>query len=339
MATIKDVAREAGVSVSTASVALSGKGPVSEATRLRVVRAAQELKYRPNAIARSLVTRRTQAIGLIVSDLSDPYFHEIAKGVESEVSSAGYTVVLADTDRSIEKERRSIDTLLSRQVDGLIIAGSGDEQDGRLAHLEDGDVPVVAVGRYAIDAPSVSVDNKKAAELGANHLIEQGCKRVAYIGGPKGFTVSRDRKEGYLNALLSHGIELDEAYVVDSDFTPAGGHDAFGRLKADLDRAGLPLPDGILAANDQMAIGLLRAAKDLGLRVPQDLAVAGIGDIPTAVYVDPPLTTVTLPLKQMGRLAAKSLLTMVKGGRLSARRAVLDVSLMVRASSIKAASK
>lgn len=335
MATIKDVARHAGVSVSTASVALSGKGPVSEATRLRVVRAAKELDYRPNAVARSLVTRRTLAIGLVVSDLSDPYFHEIAKGVEDEVFSAGYTVVLADTDRSIEKERRSIDTLLGRRVDGLILAGSGDEQDGHLAHLEKGDVPVVAVGRYGIDVPSVSVDNKKAARLGADHLIEQGCERVAFVGGPRGYTVSKDRKEGYEAALTSRGLEFREEYTVDSDFTPGGGYEAFVRMTKALARAGLPLPDGVLAGNDQMAIGLLKAAKDLGLRVPGDLALAGIGDIPTAVYVDPPLTTVSLPLKAMGRAAAKSLLTLVKGERLGSRRAVLDVRLMVRASSKK----
>jgi len=333
MATIKDVAKAAGVSVSTASVALSGKGPVSEATRKRVMRAAEELNYRPNAIARSLVTRRSHAIGLVVADLSDPYFHEIARGVEAEASAAGYTVVLADTDRSAEKERRSIDTLLGRQVDGLILAGSGDEHDDHLRHLEAGNVPVVVVGRYAIDVPSVSVDNQNAAKLGTEHLIEQGCSRIGFIGGPGGYTVSRDRREGY-EAALGPGRVVDE-YCVDADFTPAGGYEALGRMFAAVEKAGLPFPDGVLAANDQMAIGVLRAAKDRGLQIPRDLAVVGIGDIPTAVYVDPPLTTVTLPLKQMGQAAAEALLTLVGGGELRARRTTLGVSLKVRASSLR----
>ncbi len=334
VATIKDVARLAGVSISTASVALSGKGPVSEATQLRVREAARRLRYRPNAIARSLVTRRTRSIGLVLADLTDPYFHGIAKGVEGVVSEAGYTVVLADTDRSAHKEERSIDTLVSHQVDGLIVAGSGDGSEGRLERLHDLDTPIVVVGSYEVNVPSVTVDNEGAGATVTQHLLDEGYHRIGYINGPNDLLVSHERYSGFRRVLETHS--LSPARYAEGDFTPAGGYLAAKRL---IETDGPTRMDAILAANDQMAIGALKAVREAGVLIPNQIAVAGIGDIPNAVYVDPPLTTVSLPLKELGRTAADVLLQLIDGRQAPSRPITLGVTLNVRASSKRSSNR
>ena len=326
VATIKDVAKLAGVSVSTASVALNGRGPVSEATRQRVKEAALALRYRPNAVARSLVTRRTRSIGLVLADLTDPYFHGVAKGIEAVASASGYTVLLADTDRSPAKEERSLETLLCRQVDGLILAGSAGENGGSLSWLKTSQVPVVTVGRYSEAFPAVSADNTGAGRLVAEHLVREGYRRIGFIGGPPGLRVSVERCQGFCTALREAGFE--PLCSAPGDFTPAGGYQAAKALLAN----GAERPEAIVAANDQMAIGVLKAVKEAGLQVPDDVAVAGIGDVATAVYTDPPLTTVALPLREMGERAARMLLRLIEGEAAPEQPLVLPVTLKVRAS-------
>jgi len=338
VATIKDVARLAGVSVSTASVALRGKGPVSEATRRRVIEAARALDYQPNAIARSLVTRRTRTVGLLLSDLTDPYFHEIAKGVEAILTRAGYALILADTDRSPEKELRAYEIFRSQQVAGMILAGSGTEDEAHIQQLERRDVPIVTLGRHRSGLPCVAVDNIQAAKTATQHLIETGCRRIGLIAGPPGLLAAEERREGYLAALTEHGLSPDPRWVVLGDFTPAGGYRAAMELFAfrELDRPD-QRPDGLVAGNDQMAIGALKALRELGIRVPEEIAVVGIGGIPTGEYVEPPLTTVALPLKTMGEAAAQMLLCRIErgGGSLPEQHEEhiwLETTLLVRSS-------
>lgn len=327
MATIKDVAKLAGVSVSTASMALNGKGPVSEATRRRVAAAARALHYRPNAIARSLVTRRTRSVGLILADITDPYFHEIAKGAEAVLSAAGYAMLLADTDRSSVKERRSIEALCSHQVEGLILAGTGMESEALVSEVRRRGIKVVVIGPHAAGVPSVGVDNRAVGRTIAQHLIERGRRRLAFVGGPPGLGVSEERQRGFLEALASAGMEPFR--IVSADFTPSGGFRAGGEL---LQGEGPEeRPDGIVAANDQMAIGVVKAVRERGYSVPGEVAVAGIGDIPTAVYADPPLTTVALPIRAMGEEAARMLMSAL-GEADEERRGALDFKLIVRAS-------
>lgn len=329
MATIKDVARAAGVSISTASVALSGKGSVSEKTRARVIEVAHKLKYRPNAVARSLVTRRTRSVGLILSDITDPYFHEIAKGVQRTLSTAGYTVVLADTDRSSANESRSIQTLLDHQVDGLILAGSGRRKDeDHLRRLKEEKMAVVTVGRYTTDFPHVCVDNAAAAYVIADHLCCRGYRRIAFIGGPDGLLVTEDRFAGFCRALSDYGLEFDPMLVRSADFTPAGGYKAaMALLKTG--RSNTSPVEAVIAANDQMAIGVMKAAKDFGILIPRQMAVAGIGDIPTALYLDPSLSTVTLPLQEMGRAAAGRLMKAIDRED-GDHEILLDIHLRIR---------
>lgn len=331
MATIKDVAKLAGVSVSTASMALNGKGPVSEATRRRVVEAARALQYRPNAIARGLVTRKTRTVGLVLADLTDPYFHEIAKGAEAVLSAAGYAMLLADTDRSPEKERRSIEALCSHQVEGLILAGSGLGSASLVGEVRRHGIEVVAVGPHAAGVPSVGVDNEAVGRAIARHLIERGRRRIAFVGGPPGLGVSEARLQGFLQALAE--AELEPFRIIPSDFTPAGGYRAAAQLMAERNPAARP--DAVVAANDQMAIGVIKGARELGLTVPAEVAVAGIGDIPTAVFTEPPLTTVALPIRAMGEQAALLLLRALGEAaeeEEEERGAALDFKLVVRAS-------
>lgn len=333
MATIKDVAKLAGVSISTASIALSGRGPVSEATRRRVLEAARALNYRPNAIARSLVTKRTRTVGLVLSDITDPYFHEITKGVEAVLSKAGYALILADTDHSVQKELRSLETFQSHQVAGIILAGSGMEEAQQLLRLERDDVAVVTLGRRRSGWPFVAVDNAGAAVAAIEHVIETGRRRIAFVAGPKGLLAAEERRQGYFHALESHGLTADRRWQAAGDFTPAGGYRAVQEL---LDAvAGDPpekRPDAILAANDQMAIGVLKGLKERGVAVPQEMAVVGIGGIPTGEYVDPPLTTVALPMKEMGGAAARMLIDLIEGRGEGAREVWLPTRLLVRSS-------
>lgn len=333
MTTIKDVAKRAGVSVSTASVALSGRGPVSEATRRRVLEAAKALDYRPNAIARSLVTRRTQTVGLVLSDITDPYFHEITKGVEHVLSAAGYALILADTDRSAAKERRSLEIFEGQRVAGIILAGSGTEDEAAPLDLKGDGIAVVTIGRHHAGLPFVAVDNVKAAGQAVAHLAETGARRIAFVAGPEGLLAAEERREGYLAALKERGLPSCPEWIVRGDFTPQGGHRAVAELLERCGRGACPKPDAILAANDQMAIGVLKGLKERGIPVPEEIAVAGIGGIPTGEFVDPPLTTVALPMKAMGEAAAGMLLEMIEGGRRKARPSVwLETHLLVRAS-------
>lgn len=332
MATIKDVAKRAGVSVSTASIALSGKGPVSEATRRRVLEAARALDYRPNAIAQSLVTRRTRTVGLVLADITDPYFHEIAKGVEKALSASGYALILADTDGSASKERRSLEVFESQRVAGVILASSGTKGEAHPLVRQHSPFAVVTVGRHRSQIPFVAVDNAKAAAQAVAHLVETGTSRIAFVAGPQGLLAAEERREGYLAALAERGLPLRPEWIVDGDFTPEGGYRAVAGLLDRCSRERAPRPDAILAANDQMAVGALKALKERGIRVPGDMAVVGIGGIPTGEYVDPPLTTVALPIRAMGEAAANMLVGLIEG-RDDVERAVwFETRLLVRAS-------
>lgn len=329
LATIKDVAKEAGVSISTASIALSGKGPVSSKTRQQVLEAAKKLNYLPNAVARSLVTRRTRSIGLILADITDPYFHEVTKGVESVLSAHGYSLTLTNTDRSYEKERRSIETFRSQQVEGIILAGSTMTSDAHLDDLMEENIPVVAVGQREVNTPLVTVDNFQAGAMLARHLIEHGYRRFAFIQGPKGLKSADERFEGFERELAASGFAIKPECVVAGNFTLEGGYDAALKLLE------IETPDAIVAANDQTAIGALKAVKRFGLRIPQDVAVAGVGDIPTARFTDPPLTTVKLPLRTMGEEAARLLLRLIDGESIPSDRISLPIELKLRDSTLR----
>ena len=282
------------------------------------------------------MTRRTRTVGLVLSDITDPYFHEIAKGVEAVLSEAGYALILADTDHSTEKEIRSLEIFHSQQVAGVILAGSGmtgSEEEQHLLQLEKADVAVVTLGRHRLGLPFVAVDNAEAAFIAATYLIETGCRRIAFVAGPPGLLAAEERRQGYIRALERHGLPFEPRWVVCGDFTPAGG---FRAIKELLDVvAGEPAarrPDAVVAANDQMAIGVLKGLKEHRIAVPEEMAVVGIGGIPTGEFVDPPLTTVALPMKGMGEAAAQMLIDRIEDACQTREEIWLETRLLVRSS-------
>lgn len=321
--TIRDVARLAGVSPATVSRVLSGSNhPVREDTRRRVLEAAQRLAYYPNRLARSLLRRETAVVGLLVPDVSNPYYAAVLRGIEDVAHQHGLAVILCNTDRDPAKQRQYLRTLLEHRVDGVVAAGGTlTVEDLRMV---DGRVPVVAVGRHPARVPSVRVNNVEAARQACRHLLELGHVRVACLAGPASSLTARDRVRGYLAALREAGIQPDERWLVWSEFTAEGGYRATRELLA---RCRV---SAVVASNDQMALGALRALWEEGLQVPEDVSVVGFDDTPAAAVSVPALTTVAVPTYEMGRRTLELLLA-VRAGRRAAN-VVLPTELRVRES-------
>lgn len=328
MPTIRDVARAAGVSPATVSRALNGSGYVSPETRQRVLDAAARLGFTPSYIARSLVRKATRTLGLLVPDITNPYFPAIARGVEDAAARAGYSVVLCNTDGDPDHEEDYIQFLRERQVDGLVLIASSPRAGELVAR---GDAPpVVFVDRVPPGARAdvVVVDNRRGMLEATRHLLALGHRRIGFVAGRVGSGTAEERLAGYLAALGEAGIAPDSRYIAPGDFTFQGGYQAARGLLSLPDR-----PTAVVAANDLMAVGVCRAALEAGLRIPRDLAVVGYDDIPMAELIHPPLTTVAQPTYQMGELAARLLMERLEGrAGPEPRRVVLEARLVVRES-------
>ena len=313
MATLKDVAKLAGVSVGTASAVINNKSWVREPVRRRVLEAVRKLNYRPSQLGRSLRTRRTSTIGVIVPDMTNPFFPQVIRSIQATARQEGYVIVLMDSNESYEIGRKLFDVLLRKEVDGIILVGDILPGEELRKHLEEGAPPVVAIeSDFGIpDLPVVQVDAVHGGYLATRHLIDLGHKRVALIAGPledDRTYASLGRLEGYKTALYKSGIPYDSALVRQADFSYDGGY----RAALDLLRE-RPEVTAVFASNDLMAIATMQAAKSLGRHVPADLAVVGYDDIPEASYTSPPLTTVRLPKEELGRTAAEILLRRMRG--------------------------
>jgi LacI family transcriptional regulator len=311
-ASIKDVSRVAAVSISTVSHVLNGTRYVSPELRERVQTAIAQLDYRHNGLARSLRTRQTYTVGLVIPDVSNAYYPQLARGVQDAADEAGYTVFLCNSDRRPENELRLLAALEQRRVDGVILDASG-PNDQVVAALHRLTTPVVLVGSR-IDDPRFDV--VKMAPHGGyeavRHLIARGHRRIALIGGPPASESDRPAKAGgYLLALEEAGISADPALILQGDYTREGGQRAMAHL---LSLPAAEAPTAVFAGNDLMAIGALLAARTAGRRVPEDVAIAGYDDIPEAAVTSPSLTTVAVPKYEMGRAAASLLLRRVRGG-------------------------
>ncbi|MDR7434127.1 MAG: LacI family DNA-binding transcriptional regulator [Armatimonadota bacterium] len=325
--TIRDVARKAGVSVATVSrVVNESAHKVREETRQRVLEAIQALGYQPNDVARGLKKRTSHTIGLIVPDISNPFYPAIARGIEDVANAHGYAIVLCNTYEDLAKEREYLSLLRRRWVDGLIFATSG-VNTKHLQWLRGHRVPVVLVARdvEGLEIDAVLVDNFRGAYLAVQHLIGLGHRRIGFIGGPSTLHVSQERRRGYLQALDDAGIAPDPAYSVEGNFRAEGGDSAMQKL---LQLS--PPPTAVFAANDLMAIGAMNAIKRVGLRIPGDVAVVGFDDIPFASLVEPRLTTVAQPKYKMGAMAMTLLLERIEGKGDGPRKILLEPELIVR---------
>jgi LacI family transcriptional regulator len=329
--TLKDIARDMKVSVVTVSKALRNKGKISAATRERVLKRARELNYQPNWIARSLITRRTYAIGLLLPDFTHPFFAEVAKAIAEAVRPHGYHVVISyfEEDPSIEKSE--VEALIARQVDGLILASAQPPGQSELFRsIRSRKVRFVLIDRPVDDGESsfVGTDNKAIGVLATNHLIERGCRRIAHLRGPH-IGIAAARLAGYRKALKQHGIHYEPRYVVDASYQDTDGYQAMHMLlRAE------PVPDGVFCYNDPVAIGAMKAIRDTGLRVPEDIAVVGAGNVHYSDALAVPLTTIDQGTKEIGRQAAELLIQQINGeSAFRPKRLLIEPRLVVRESS------
>ncbi|MEV0729938.1 LacI family DNA-binding transcriptional regulator [Polymorphospora sp. NPDC050346] len=305
MASLADVSREAGVSVATASRVLNGAThPVSADTRSRVLAAAERLGYSPSALAQALVTRTSRLIGVIVSDIVNPYFSVIARGVDDMSTRAGYVTMLSNADRRTSSEITRLQTMRDYRAAGVIFAGSGYVDDPRTPELakavaaaRERGVLSISLTERDIDCPVITADNRAAAYDLTDHLVSQGHRRIVFVEGPAGMVATEQRRAGFLDRMTEAGLR-DLAECVEGGFDFEAGHAAALRVLASRD-----LPDAIVAANDEAAVGALNALRQARIDVPGQVSVAGIDDLPVARFVG--LTTVSLPLYELGAMAAR----------------------------------
>lgn len=323
--TIRDVAREADVSVATVSRVLNGKGPVHRETERRIHRVAKKLRYVPHGAARSLITRRTNTFGVLLPDLYGEFFSEVIRGIDLCARRAGFHLVVSSS-HSDRAETESMIRAMRGRVDGLIVL-SPDERPPDLDSNLPKDFPVVLLNGAAVRGyDTIDIDNFGGASTMVGHLHGLGHRRIAFICGPAGNHDASERLRGYRSAMRS--LPGTDTLEIPGDFGEAAGYDACARILKLRRR-----PTAIFAANDSMAIGLLYAFREAGLRVPEDFAIAGFDDIPIARFITPPLTSVRVPIAELGELATAILLDAVAGGAARKRRRdVLPTALFVRAS-------
>lgn len=326
-ATIRDVAERADVSVASVSRVLNGAGPVTEATRARVLEAADALQYVPHSGARSLSTSKSQTIGVILPDLYGEFFSELIRGMDVAARALGYHLIVSSSHDDAEEASAAIRSMRGR-VDGLIVLSPHLDAANLAAGLA-GRTPILLMNGGAADnRPSIVVDNHGGAVQAVEHLIAIGRKRIAHISGPDGNLEAEARLAGYLEAMAKAGLPTT---VVGGAFTQASGHEGGLALATGEDR-----PDAVFAGNDNMAVGAMLALQDAGLRVPEDVAIVGFDDVPIASLVRPALTTLRIRIAETGRGALERLVRMINAAADSVADTACEVvrpELVVRPSS------
>ncbi|PNG29003.1 LacI family transcriptional regulator [Pseudomonas protegens] len=327
MATIKDVAALAGISYTTVSHVLNKTRPVSEEVRVKVEAAIKRLDYVPSAVARSLKAKTTATIGLLVPNSLNPYFAELARGIEDYCERNGYCVILCNSDDNPDKQRNYLRVLLEKRIDGLIVTSAGGDS-GLAQGLAGVRTPMVIVDRglEGVDADLVRIDHHYGAYLATRHLLELGHRDIACIGGPANTSVAQMRLAGFRQALQEADVEVPAGRILESDFSSTGGYRAAAQLLESRP------PSAIFAANDMMGIGVLRAAAERNIRVPSELSVIGFDDILMSRYVYPALTTVGQSILQLGETAAELLLRRIAARELPVDQRIVTPNIVLRES-------
>ncbi|WP_432037949.1 LacI family DNA-binding transcriptional regulator [Streptomyces cucumeris] len=312
MPAIKDVAQRAGVSVATVSRVLNQHPSVRADTRERVLAAVADLGYRPNAVARSLRTDQTRALGLVISDVLNPFFTELARSVEDAARDLGYSVVIGNADERPELQDHHVRTLMDRRIDGLLVSPTDGGSPMMLDAARTG-TPMVFVDRWIEDeglasVPVVRTDGRDAIRDLVAHLHALGHRRLAIIAGPAATTTGRERVDAFRAALREFGLALDDGHIGQGDFQADSGRRVTARF-LDLPRP----PDAIFAADNLMALGAMDEIRARGLAVPGDIALAAFDDIPWFVHTDPPITAIAQPTGELGHAAVRALVDLVEG--------------------------
>jgi len=339
---LSDIATTVGVAPMTVSRVLNQNGYVSEETRNRVLSVVKELNYRRNGLARSLKRQRTDTIGLVLGDISNPYSTELARAVREAATAKNYNLFICISEHSAEEDIAAFESLTSHSVDGLIVATrANDSGDEYLKSIVENNVPVVAIGRdfFHEQIDYISADNLRGGFEATRHLIDLGHQRIGFIGATLENEAKLKRLQGYLNALEKHGIEIDERLVTGRREARTGipgystekiGYEGMKRLLSLPNR-----PTAIFARNDFTAIGAMTAVKGAGLRIPQDVAIIGFDDIPLAVHMSPSLSTVRQPMRLQGQIAAELLLRRIESHEnLLREQQILNCELIIRESTV-----
>jgi LacI family transcriptional regulator, galactose operon repressor len=329
--TIRDVARLAKVHPGTVSRALNEetRGLVNPETAERVLRAADQLGYRPNRIARGLKTSRSHTIGVLIPDITNPLFPPILRGIEDRLDQAGYTALIVNTDNDPERERIYLEAMRGRQVDGFISATARLDRE-LLAELDGAGTPLVLVNRSLEDGsvPAVTVDDRRGIALAVEHVVELGHERIGHVAGPQNLSTGHRRQLSFTEAMHAAGLEVSaEQISFGAYFTEEEGARACDQLLSDA-----PGVTAIVAGNDLMAIGCFDTLEERGLVCPDDISVVGFNDMPFVDRLRPPLTTIRIPHREIGQEAADLLLEQLSGKGQAGSEVLLEPALMVRGS-------
>ena len=330
---LKDLANELGVSVSTVSRALKNHPDISSELTEKIQILAIERNYTPNPLAMGLLRQQTKMIGVIVPDIVTHFFASIISGIESVAKEKGYFIVIASSNESFEKEVEYVNNLLKTRVEGLIVCLSQETKD--FSHFEkliQNEIPLVFFDRVceSLNVPTVTVDGAEAVKTIIRHFHKNGCKRIAYISGPKILNIAKNRKKGYLQGLKECGLECHPELLVECNLSANEATLATRQL------LNLPeKPDAIFGINDTIAFAAMKEIKKHGLRIPDDIALVGFTDEFHSTVVDPPLTSVTHPTFQMGREAGRLFFKWIETGNSFTERVILPTELVIRKSSVK----
>lgn len=333
MASLSEVAKRAKVSITTASRVLSGSNhPVKEEKRSRIIKAAQDLNYSPSPIARAMVTGSTRIVGVIVGDATDPYFAWIVRGVEDVARAQGYLVIVCNSDRDPDVELSYLRILNDYKVDGVIFAGGGLKDESYLIEIrkminafQDRKAVFVSLGKHLFPSFPVVVDNRGIVKAAMEYLFNLGHLRIAYISGPKLLTTTEERLAGYKESLTLNEIKPDECLVLEGDYTYQSGLQAASSIQSMEIK-----PTAVLASNDVMAIACIAGLKERKYQIPEEISVMGIDNIPFAQFMDPPLTTVALPMYELGRVGMESLLKLLRGEVVDKTGTTLSHEIVIR---------
>lgn len=325
--TINDVAALAGVSKATASRVLSGHPATSTEARAKVSAAAEQLGFRPNAQARSLRSSKSNVLGLLVSDVRNPFFADLAHAVEQAALAAGYVILLGNANESEEQQNRFLDTLIDQRVDGVIVAPQSDG-GGSVRSLLDRGIPTIFIDRtvQGIDVPSVTTDSRQGISQAVRHFAERGHRRIGYIAGPQTISTGRERYRAFVDAMGETGLDLDPELTVFGDFQAASGAAAVEQL-LELDQP----PTAILAADSPMAVGAVSKIHELGRPIGEEIALVAFDNIDWFALLTPPLSVIAHSVEDMGRTAVDLLVAVIDGGE--PESVILPSELIIRESS------
>ncbi len=327
--TVKDVAQAAGVSQATAARALGEYGYVSPGARRAIEDAARRLGYRRHAVARALASNVTHTAGLIVGDIENPFFAAAARGLADVLEEAGYTILLANSDEDLEREARLVEAFRARRVDGLVVAPSVGTLTPHLTDLVAAGVPLVLFDRpvRGLKVDVVMVDNKQGARTAVEHLLALGHRRIGLVSDSPEISTSAERIEGYRAALRAAGLAVDDRFISVTGSTRADGYRGAQALLQQRRR-----PSAIFTANNMMSVGTLLALRDLGLRIPEDVALVGFDDLDWTTLIEPALTVVRQPVQELGRRAGERLVARLRGDPTAPKRIRLPTEFVVRGS-------